>query len=74
MGSLVIVISLQLLSRKGNQPRFELVRQPDDHIDVAVPAEIGAVLVGALEEDFGFELRQPLICRQRVADGYVGLL
>ena len=58
-GRPVISIPLQLLPSKGYQPGFELVRQPDDDVDIAASSEIGAVLVGALEEDSRFERGQP---------------
>ena len=47
---------LQLFSGKGGYPRTEPVGQAHDYIDVAAAAEIGVVLVGALEEDFELDV------------------
>ena len=65
-------VFLKLFAGEGDHARLELGRQPDDHIDVAVPAEIGVVLVGSLEGSFVLELRQPLVGVKRLSDGYVG--
>ena len=67
-------VFLKLFAGKGGYARLELLGQTDDHIDVAVPAEIGVVLVGALEEYFVLELRQPSVGVQRLSDRYVRLL
>ena len=39
-------IFLKPFAGEGDHARLELGRQPDDHVDVAVTAEIGVVLVG----------------------------
>ena len=67
-------VFLKLFAGRGGYARLELLGQPDDHIDVAVPTEVGVVLVGALEEYFVLELRQPLVGVQRLSDRYVRLL
>ena len=53
-------VFLKLFAGKDDYARLELGRQTDDHIDVAVPAEIGVVLVGALEEYFVLNCDSPL--------------
>ena len=74
MRGLVIGVLFQLLSAKADYVGFELVCQLDDQSNVAVPAEIRTVLIGALEEDFVLELRHTLVCGQCFANGYVRLL
>ena len=54
--TLVGSVLLQLFSGKGGYPRTEPVGQAHDYIDVAAAAEIGVVLVGALEEDFELDV------------------
>ena len=67
-------VFLKLFAGKGNHARLELGRQTNDYIDIAVPAEVGVVLVGPLEKYFVLELRQRLVGGQRLSDRYVGLL
>ena len=62
-------IFLKPFAGEGDHARLELGRQPDDHVDVAVTAEIGVVLVGALEEDLKLDLLGPLVDVQRLSYG-----
>ena len=48
--------------------------QPHDHVDVAVPAEVPVVLLGALEENPILHFRGPVVCGQHVSNGNMGLL
>ena len=66
-------VFLKLFAGEGDHARLELGRQPDDHVNVAVTAEIGVVLVGALEEDLKLDLLGPLVDVQRLSYGYVRL-
>ena len=56
-------VLLKLFAGQGDHAELEFVGQPDNHVDVAVPAEVRVVLVGPLEEYFVLELRQPLVGR-----------
>lgn len=66
-------VRLQLLAGKGGDVRFQLRRQPNDHIDVAVPAQVRVVLVRTLEKDLVLELRKALVGIQDMPDGQMGL-
>ncbi len=65
---------LQLRPCEGDHVGIELVGQPDDHVDVAVPSQVRVVLVGPLQEYLVRELLQSLVGFQCLTHGDVRLL
>jgi len=59
MGKLVSLVLLKLNVAERSHPGPQLCRQLDNDIDIAVLAEVGVVLVGALEEDVIHSLLGP---------------
>lgn len=47
--------------------------QPDDNVNVALPAEVGVILVGALEKDLVVHVRGPAVGVQGRTDRQVRL-